>query len=571
MMQPLGFITRTPAVTGCFFLLLAIAAYLNAINHPFVHDDVVFILNNPHIRDLSPASVFAPKIIDGPAAGLINVYYRPLIELYYRLVFAVFGTNAWGFHLINVLVHGGNGYLVFRLLGRARLLPESAALFVAALFVVHPVQTEAVACISGISNLLLLTVMLACFLFYLRGREPGGGGALAASLGLLLTGCLIKEQMIVLPVVILLYEVLMIPAQDRRWTQCLTLFGALAGYFILRRVLLGMTVTGIFDAHGEYVLRFLAIPRSLLTYLSIIVWPSGLHYYRSLDVLEPNAWAWAVLAAVLIATAAAVFKSAAGPRRVMLFGIGWFVVTLLPMLNIVPLVNEYSTILNFEHFVYIPMIGLVTALAVFVREWVGPRLPAAGRVIPAAAVGLILLSLPLTWRQNAFWGSETALFTRTLRFQESGRVRMLLAKALYFKGDYPAAMAEYGRALAIMKDYAEKTPLPAVREFYRGFIKGIYFDLAHCYEALQNPDEAIKMYDQALAIDPRDIVLYNNLAVVYIKEKNFTAAADLLEQALALDSASPLTRQNLAYCYVQLGRRPEADALFRSERVSEYE
>lgn len=163
------------------------------------------------------------------------------------------------------------------------------------------------------------------------------------------------------------------------------------------------------------------------------------------------------------------------------------------------------------------------------------------------------------------------MFTRTLRFQESGRVRMLLGKALYFQGDYPAAINEYHKALAIMKDYAGKTPLPAVREFYRGFIKGIYFDLAHCYEALQNPDTAITMYDQALAIDPRDIVLYNNLAVVYIKEKNFTAAAGLLEKALGLDPASPLTMQNLAYCYVQLGRRAEADALFRSERVSDYE
>ena len=567
MMQPLGFITRTPWVTGCFFLLLALIAYGNAIHHPFVHDDVVFILNNPHIRDLSPASVFQPKIIEGPAAGLINVYYRPLIELYYRLVFAVFGSNAWGFHLINILLHGMNGFLLYRLLGRARLLPPEGALFVAVLFVVHPVQTEAVACISGISNLLLLTVILGCFLCYLRGREPDGGGALAVSVGLLLTGCLIKEQMIVLPVVILLFEALNLSGGQRRWGKCLTLFGALAVYFLLRRALLGMAVTGIFDPRGEYLLRFLAIPRSLLTYLQIILWPAGLHYYRSLDVLQTNTWAWAVTAVLLVIVTAVIRRMPPEPRRVMLFGTGWFMITLLPMLNIVPLVNEYSTILNFEHFLYIPMIGLLTSLTMFVRE----RGAAAAKLFPAVAVGLVLLSVPLTWRQNTYWRSETALFTRTLRFQESGRVRMLLGKALYFKGDYPAAINEYHKALAIMKDYAGKTPLPAVREFYRGFIKGIYFDLAHCYEALQNPDTAITMYDQALAIDPRDIVLYNNLAVVYIKEKNFTAAAGLLEKALGLDPASPLTMQNLAYCYVQLGRRAEADALFRSERVSDYE
>lgn len=561
-MRPAGLITRSPLAACAFFLLLSLAAYVNAVNHPFVHDDVVFILNNPDIRDLNPVRVFQPKSIPGPSAGLINVYYRPLIEAYYRLAFAVFGEQAWGFHLINILLHGLNGFLLFRLFTRARWLPPESALFAASLFVVHPVQTEAVACISGISNLFLLAVMLGCLLLYLKGREAGRRTALAGSVALMLTGCLVKEQMIVVPVLVFLYEALLAAKGERRWRACGVLFAALGGYFVLRRLLLGMTVTGIFDARGEYMLRFLAIPRSLLGYIQIILWPGGLHYYRSLDVLEPNTAAWIVLTVLTGILGAVVWKTPAEPRRTVLFGLGWFGVTLLPMLNIVPLVNEYSTILNFEHFVYIPMIGLIAALTVLFTAWVKPRLPAGARAVPAAAVVLTVLCLPLTWRQNTYWRSEVALFSRALRYEESGRLRMLLAKALYFRGQYPEAIAQYERSLGIMQGYADKTPLPEVRQFYRGFIKGIYFDLAHCYEALQNPATAIRMYDQALTIDPRDIVLYNNLAVVYIKEKNFAAAAGLLEKALAIDGRSALTRQNLAYTYVQLGRQAEADALF---------
>ncbi|MBZ0167504.1 MAG: tetratricopeptide repeat protein, partial [Candidatus Omnitrophica bacterium] len=290
-----------------------------------------------------------------------------------------------------------------------------------------------------------------------------------------------------------------------------------------------------------------------------------LHYYRSLDVLQPNTAAWITLAALIGATGIVLFKTKPAPRRTMLFGLGWFLIALLPMLNIVPLVNEYSTILNFEHFVYIPLIGLLLVLVLFMREWILPHVKGAGRAPAGGAAAVCLLCLPLTWKQNTYWGSETELFTRTLRFQESGRVRILLARALYFRGDYGRAIAEYENARIIMQGYVDKTPLAQVRTFYRGYLKEIYFDLAHCYEALQNSPLAIKMYRQALEIEPGDIVLYNNLAVVYIKEKNFTEAVALLEEALALQPGSPLTRQNLAYCYVQLGRPEAADDLFRNE------
>lgn len=565
-MRTLGYLTQHPFATVCFFLVLSLLAYANAIHHPFVHDDVVFILNNPHIRDFSLSSIFQPKAIDSPAAGLINVYYRPLVELYYRVTFAIFGTQAWGFHLINILIHGINGYLLYRLLCHMKVLANGSALFVSILFVVHPVQTEAVACISGISNLLLFCVMLASFLLYLGGRESQNKLSLLGSMFLLFLGCLVKEQMIVLPVLIGLYEWLLVAKGQRRWKACCSMFMALAGYFVMRRFVLGMTVTGIFDSNGEHWLRFMAIPRSLMSYIGIIVWPVDLHYYRSIDVLDPNAWAWISLGVILIVLAIFTFLTTPEARRRMLFAMGWFGATLLPMLNIVPLVNEYSTLLNFEHFVYIPMIGLSILIVILFQNLVAQMGKDMKRSSLVLALTLIVVCYPLTWMQNRQWRSEVALFTRTLQFQESGRVRMLLAKALYFEGSYPKAIQEYEKSLAIMQGYAEQTPLPQVREFYRGFIKGIFFDLAHCYEALQNPAEAIKMYHRALEIDPRDIVLYNNLAVVYIKEKNFTVAAQTLEKALELDSTSPLTRQNLAYSYVQLGRKPEADALFQSQK-----
>ena len=69
-----------------FFILflLGIAAYANAIFHPFVHDDVVFIQNNLHIADLNLSDIFSPGINAIGHSPLTNNYYRPVLELFYR-------------------------------------------------------------------------------------------------------------------------------------------------------------------------------------------------------------------------------------------------------------------------------------------------------------------------------------------------------------------------------------------------------------------------------------------------------------------------------------------------------
>jgi hypothetical protein len=100
------------------WLLLAyigLIGFVNAIPHPFVHDDIVFIVQNPQINRLDNLSdIFLPQY-SGRSQG-INAYYRPILEIIYRLEYRLFGFNAPGFHLVNVLVHIANGLLLFGLL-----------------------------------------------------------------------------------------------------------------------------------------------------------------------------------------------------------------------------------------------------------------------------------------------------------------------------------------------------------------------------------------------------------------------------------------------------------------------
>ena len=67
---------------------------------------------------------------------------RPLTYITFHWNYLASGAMPWGFHLVNLLLHAGNAVLVL-LIGR-RMLRESLAWLAAALFAIHPLQTQAV-------------------------------------------------------------------------------------------------------------------------------------------------------------------------------------------------------------------------------------------------------------------------------------------------------------------------------------------------------------------------------------------------------------------------------------------
>src|SRR6185369_3095841 len=136
--------------------------------------------------------------------------YRPLTTLTYLLNYAILGNGRQptGYHWINFLLHAGNVLLVFavmlRLLGGFR-----TPLLIAAVWAVHPVLTESVTNIVGRADLLAGMAVLGGFLLYLKSAEATGrprAGWLAGLACTTAAGAFSKESAVVLPGVILLYE-----------------------------------------------------------------------------------------------------------------------------------------------------------------------------------------------------------------------------------------------------------------------------------------------------------------------------------------------------------------------------
>jgi len=162
-----------PWIALIVLALMTLLIYSNIYHAPFVFDDAHQIEENTKITDLY--NFFSIK-------QLFEI--RPLVEFTFALNYKFGKLNVFGYHLVNVLIHMANGFIVyflalniFRLLSypvKSSNFPDSyislVALVSALIFVAHPIQTQAVT-----YTVQRYTSMAAFFYFlsvfsYIRGR-----------------------------------------------------------------------------------------------------------------------------------------------------------------------------------------------------------------------------------------------------------------------------------------------------------------------------------------------------------------------------------------------------------------
>ncbi len=135
-------------LAGAGLVLAALAAYRNSFSVPFLYDDVPTITENPSIRHLWPIRAVLAPPPDITSTG------RPILNLSLATNYATGGTAVWGYHALNLAIHLLAGLTLFGIMRRTLLLPSlrerfggaalPLALAVAAIWTLHPLQTESV-------------------------------------------------------------------------------------------------------------------------------------------------------------------------------------------------------------------------------------------------------------------------------------------------------------------------------------------------------------------------------------------------------------------------------------------
>jgi tetratricopeptide (TPR) repeat protein len=555
---------------GALIFLSVLIAYWPALRGGFIWDDDAYVTTNPLLT--------AP---DGLRQIWFSAHrqsqYFPLVYTTLRLERALWGVNPFGYHVVNVLLHGANALLVLALLRR---LAVPGAWLASALFALHPVQVETVAWVTELKNtestLFYLLALLAWMRFtdetmVHRWRFYGLAILLhAAALFSKTTACTLPAVMIL---------TLWLQGRRPRWRWL-----AQTAPFVVMGLAMGL-VSIWWERHmgnygKEYGLGFNAIERLLIAthglwfYLGKLVWPVHLtfSYPRwNLNIHDFRQYGWGI---GFLAVAALSWWRRQVVGRGTLAAFLFFVVVLAPMLGFIPLFTFYYTFVA-DHYQYLACLGpLAFMAAAMTRLATRCRAP-----VPAqfACCLLLLWGLgALTWHQAGAYRDIETLWRDTIgKNPRSWLAHNNLGLLLAAQGRNTEAEAEYNEVLRLKPDSwtahndlgtllsAEGRKAEAEAQLNEALrLKpddpDVQYNLANLLATTGRIREAIPHYEQALQLKPDDGDMHNNLGVAFYSIHEADPAVLQFREAIRCKPESANFHCNLGNAFLAQHRLNEA-------------
>jgi hypothetical protein len=463
-------------------LLAGFWIYAPALGGDWIWDDSRLIPDNENLRSLS---------------GLGNIWLLnpdwALTSTALWLQWHLWGPFPFGYHIVSLILHLGNGFLVWRLLDRLGL---RWAWLGGLLFVIHPLSVESVAWISELKNTLSLFFFLLSLLAWID-QDEGKGGTLRSLLFYLLA-MLCKTSVVMLPVVLLLYMWWKHGQMTRRdWLKLLPFFVvALALGLVTLHFQAGHGMEGDAIRTRSLLARLGDGGTDIFFYLGKFFWPSQL---LPIYPQQPSiALSWKQLPALLLLgfVCAGLWSQRRGWGRYALLGLGFFVLNLLPVLGLVDMAYLFFSSVA-DHFAYLPMIGLI-GLSVAALEAAAIRLTPLrhGILIGAIALAVCLFA----WKAHAYAGlfaQGEKLWTYTLQLNPTAwAARNNLGYVLLQSGRVNEAEHQFEIAVSL-------NPLSANAHNNLGVVR---------LQTGRYP-EAVAEFETALRLDPDLFEAQANLAL----------------------------------------------------------
>jgi len=450
--------------------LVALIVYGNILPGDFVFDDNIFIENNVQIRSLTNAKdIYTSSTTEGSGLTGDN-FYRPNQQFIYTVIYSFFGLSPFWFHLAPIFFHIINGYLIFLLFGRLGITRQGA-FFGSLLFLLHPILTQAVSYVSGLSEPLVLTSILGTLLLF--DKSSYLLALLVFALGLFSK----ESQSIAVGLVTLLaiykYRRGEVVNIKKTTIFVFSLMILSLTYFIMRPGELDLS-QGAAAPLSSRLLTFLHV---LPQYFKMLFWPWHLYYEKPYFFIS-SLTAPAVFGIVLVVSGLLCsLYSLVKQKGELFFGLGWFAAAIVPFIGLTPLNAVYL-----EHWLYVPMVGLVFCLAYLLDRY---KIYSKKVFLGAFMILLFLFGLRIAAR-NIEWGDPVRFYENELRYvQTSARIYNNLGMELSDRGDCVKAMVNYKKAIELSDSYPQT-----------------HHNLARCLERTGSIEEAIREYNRALLLQP---------------------------------------------------------------------
>jgi tetratricopeptide (TPR) repeat protein len=522
--------TLTPGALAALLMLLTVAAYIPAMGAGYIWDDDTLLTANPQMRS---------------AEGLGEIWrgehsrdYTPVTLTSFWVEWRLWGKNPAGYHVVNILLHGGSAVLVWMVLAR---LGVPGAWLGAALFAVHPVNVASVAWIAERKNTLSGAFFFGAVLCYLMARDGRRAGVYMGSLGLFLLAALSKGAVVTLPAVLLLC----VWWKERKVTR--RDVAGVVPYALIAMAAAVLTVR--FQARAQHYgllpdtldYRVARAGMAIWYYLGALAWPGGMSPMRGPWVANPRApltYAPALAAAGMLAL---FYWKRRGWGRPLLFAYGYYLTMLLPVLGFVWMTLMQETP-SADWWQYMAAPGIfacaAAGAATAARRW---------RVVTPLACAWVALLMIRTWQRGAIYESmESYCAAVTAEDPHAWTIQNNLGIMLKRRGRFAESEACFRQALRDNPGYVEA-----------------HINLGNTMGAAGNPAGEEAEFRQAEAMRPGDPEILDDLAGLY-------AAEGRMEEALASEreavKAGPGNVPRL-FRYGEMlagrGRFAEAEGCFR--------
>jgi protein O-mannosyl-transferase len=496
-MSPWNFPARHLLIYVLVLLTVNLAVFLPSMRGDFLWDDKYFISENPNIQSpdflktflVSPFGGFSGLDENSARMDRIMQFYRPLTSLSYWLDFKVWGLNPAAFHLTNIVLHLANSVLLFLILlilGVSVAPAFSGAL----LFSVFPLHFENVAWISGRTDLLSFLFAALSVWFLIKFLDRRSGLYLGFSAFFFLLSLLSKENAILLPVIFGLVFLRKGLSAKKAVLLILPYGGALAVWFVLRRVASG---PGGLEYSGRTLFDFLA---AVGFYTAKMVFPARLSVTINPVPVFKNVFyqiGGAVLMALFLVALVQSFgkKKKAAPA---FLAISSYFLCLLP--SAAAIFSASTISLLAWRFLYLASAVFLASLAVVLFKVLRPKAVPFFFLLP-----LLILYGAAVYPKNELYGKEEMAFWQSLKNIE--REDVLARFNIGIKG----LPQDEKKSLEILNQLLEDREQP----LYPMLRVRIYEELAAYYTGVKRFDRAQYYFNEIFKLQSsHSLVFYFN-------------------------------------------------------------
>ncbi len=569
---------------------MVILIYANTFNSPFHFDDRGLIQDNPAIHDL----------FDPDRAMAFN-RHRPLTMISLAFSYHFNGTNVFGYHLFNILLHSLSTtlllticILLLRPMRRRKTFSKAVStetlLFAVLFYAVQPTNIEAVTYICGRSSLLATFLLLVSFFLFTKSKLCGFFiwkiTYVGAAILFYILSIASKEIGVVLPVILLAsgYYFFFIPGNDKiqpssRFLKYLKAEGLyLLPFFLIIMMLFALR----YYAQGAFIEKNSA-------YLTMYSWSSYVftqinvvsYYYlnklffpvnQNVDIYFPVIKSFFNIPTFFAIVFFFYLVFIAFKKRFLsiwlFFAVLWFFVTLSPTSSFIPITD-----VAVERRLYLPGISL-SFLLLHILSGQSTR-------VMFLLISVLMIFSTNSVMRNALFTQETSLWMDAVQ-KSPGKARPHnnLGDVYNKFGRYEEAAAELKESIRIKPDYTEARynlgvvygrmglPQEALREFkmaklLRFSAPDLYYNLGVLYADLGLFEKAMEEYKIALNLNPEHDRAHNNLGVIYTGLDRHREALKEYMEAVRLNPTYHEARNNLGSAYQRIGRHQDAIRQFQ--------